>query len=168
MNDPKQHKAISFIDAERVKHQNSLASLNPAAERIVLDATRDGIEQITEILVNRCNIKSLQIMASDDGKAGDLTLGLTQLNSHTLGDYLDDLKQWRQALSAKSEILIYDCPVVFESTFQNLLHRLARITGADVGAFVTFPDSIPATALASFPTIQQKRMPYSLMVAWQA
>lgn len=87
------------------------------------------------------------------------TLGLTQLNSQTLEAYLDDLRQWRQALSAKSEILIYGCLVAFESIFHTFLHQLARITGADIGAFVRFPESIFSEKACDR---------YSLIVAWQA
>lgn len=151
---------IAFVDAEVINNRNSLANLNPDAELIVIDSSRDGIKQITKILGKRQNIKTLQIIAAINSNENSLKLGLTQLNVHNLQVYLDDLQQWKNALSSQSEILIYGCLVAVESIFQNFIHQLGRITGADIGAFVTFPDSMTAN--------NHESDRYSLMVAWRS
>ncbi len=160
-NYQKNHRTITFIDAEVVENlKNPVDDLVPGTELVVIDSTRDGIEQITEILAKRRNIKSLQILASVKGNEGSLKIGLTQLNIHTLEAYVNDLQQWKNALSDASEILIYGCLVVVESIFQNFIYQLAKITGADIGAFVTFPDGLTAN--------KKESDCYSLMVAWRS
>lgn len=153
-------KVIAFVDSEAVKNQKSILNSSSATEIIIIDPTRDGIEQITEILAERRNIESLQIVASLTGNEGSLKIGSTQLNIHTLETYIDDLQQWNNALSATPEILIYDCLVLVESIFQNFIQQLSQITGADIGAFVTLSDSIAVN--------NQESDRYSLMVAWRS
>ena len=152
---------IAFIDAGVVQNRNSMVSLNPDSDLFVIDPNQDGIKQITKILGKRKrhNIKTLRIIAAINGNQDSLKLGLTQLNIHTLEAYLDDLQQWKNALSSQSEILIYGCLVGVESIFQDFIHQLARIIGTDVGAFVTFPDSMTAN--------NKESDRYSLMVAWR-
>lgn len=160
-NHLQKQKMITFIDAEVMENtKNSVSGIVQGTELIIIDSTRDGIEQITEILAARQNIKSLQIIASVTGKEGSLKIGSTQLNIDTLEAYVNDLQQWRNALSTTSEILIYGCLVVVESIFQNFIYQLAMITGADIGAFVTFPDSLTAKG--------EESDRYSLMVAWRS
>ncbi|MEM9507428.1 MAG: DUF4347 domain-containing protein [Cyanobacteria bacterium P01_E01_bin.35] len=157
----KKHRTITFIDAEVIENtKNYVSGIVQGTELIVIDSTRDGIEQITEILAARQNIKSLQIIASVTGKEGSLKIGSTQLDIDTLEAYVNDLQQWRNALSTTSEILIYGCLVVVESIFQNFIYQLAKITGADIGAFVTFSDSQMAKG--------EESDRYSLMVAWHS
>ncbi|MDJ0633034.1 MAG: DUF4347 domain-containing protein [Xenococcaceae cyanobacterium MO_188.B29] len=153
-------RSIAFVDAEVVKNQNFIANLNLETELILIDSNRDGIKQITEILAERRNINSLQIITTAQGNEGSINLGLTQLNIHTIEAYIDDLQQWKNALSATPEIMLYGCLVLVESIFQNFIHQLAKITEADIGAFVTFPDNVMAN--------NQEIDPYSLMVAWRS
>ncbi|KST67453.1 DUF4347 domain-containing protein [Mastigocoleus testarum] len=151
---------IAFVDAEVLKNGNYLANINPNAELIVIDSSRDGIKQITKVLGKRHNIQTLQIIAAINSNENNLKLGLTELSIHNIQAYLDDLQQWKNALSSQSEILIYGCLVGVESIFQNFIHQLGKITGADIGAFVTFPDSMTAN--------NQESDRYSLMVAWRS
>lgn len=69
------------------------------------------------------------------------------------------MQQWKNALADVAEILIFSGLVLSESPFQNSISQLARITSADIGAFVTIRNH------------SQENNPendlYSLIVAWQ-
>jgi len=149
--------SIAFIDARVSLCQAAAIELEPQTEIIFIDLERDGIEQITETLSSKRNIQRLQIIGSPNGNGANLQLGLAQLNSHTLDAYTTDLFQWREALSASSEIILCGAGAISERMFHNYVQQLGKITGANIGAFVSFAD----TAL-NYPDCD------SLMVAWQS
>jgi hypothetical protein len=74
-----------FIDS-RVNDQDLLISqFAPDTEYSVLDASRDGIEQIVSALAGQGGYDSIQIISH--GAIGSLTIGSTVLDSSTLGSY---------------------------------------------------------------------------------
>ena len=149
--------SIAFIDARVNLCQAAVIELEPNTEIIFIDLERDGIEQITEILATKRDIKRLQIIGSPNGDGANLQLGLAQLNTYTLDAYTKDLFQWREALSAGSEIILCGGGAISERMFHSFTQQLGKITGANIGAFVSFAD----TAL-NYPGCD------SLMVAWQS
>lgn len=160
-------KMITFIDSKVIQDLNYVVNSISGSRSIVIvrdkpngmTSLRDGIEQITEILQEHNNIQSIQIIASLNNNGDSIKLGLTELNIHTLEHYKNDLQQWKNALADAAEILIFSGLVLSESLFQNFISQLARITSADIGAFVTIPNH------------SQENHPehefYSLIVAWQ-
>ena len=150
------NRSIVFIDARVSLNQAGVVRLEPDTEIVFIDLERDGIEQITEILKARSNIQRMQIVGSANGRAANLQLGLAQLNNYTLDAYKKDLLQWRKALAANAEIILCGAGVISELMFHNFIQQLSKITGANIGAFVSFTD----TALNSDTD--------SLMVAWQS
>ena len=151
------NRSIAFIDARVSLCQAGVIQLEPNTEIVFIDLERDGIEQITDILKARSNIQRIQIIGSANGQAANLQLGLAQLNIYTLDAYTKDLFQWRKALSANSEIILCGVGVISELMFHSFIQQLGKITGANIGAFVSFAD----TAL-NYPDTD------SLMVAWQS
>lgn len=153
---------IAFIDQAAIVGQDYTRSLSPEVELIVIQSERDGIEQITEILADKENIASLQIIGSANIYDANLQLGISQLNVHTLEAYIDDLQQWQNSLSKSSEIMIYGCLVEVESNFQIFIQRLSNITKTDIGAYVTFDDSVAVNDTNDLFDCN------SLMVAWHS
>ncbi|TAE06264.1 MAG: DUF4347 domain-containing protein [Oscillatoriales cyanobacterium] len=68
--------AIAFIDSKVEDYQSLIAGVKPGTEVVILDANRDAIEQITEILGDRKNIDSIHIISH--GAPGSLQLGKTR------------------------------------------------------------------------------------------
>lgn len=126
---------IAFIDSDANLLRLEVVQLQPNTEIVVIDPERDGIEQITEVLATKRSIPRLQIVGSDNDNEASLQLGLAQLNIHTLEVYLEDLLQWREALSTNSDIIISGLQVTIESLMRNFTRRLANITEADVAVF---------------------------------
>jgi len=143
---------IAFIDHAAILDTNCI-------EIIIIQPERDGIEQITEVLADRENVASLQIIGSTNMNNESLQLGMSLLNIYTLEAYIDNLQQWQNSLSKTPEILLYGCFVEIESIFQSFIQRLSIITKADIGAYVTFTDSIFGDDISSFN---------SLLVAWNS
>ncbi|MCL1472974.1 DUF4347 domain-containing protein, partial [Argonema antarcticum] len=104
-----QGNAIAFIDTSVQDWQTLAAGVTPGTEVILLDGTRDGVAQITQILQTRSNIAALHIISH--GSPGEVQLGNGTLNSGNLDNYTNSLKQWRNALTENADILIYGCNV---------------------------------------------------------
>ena len=103
----------------------------PEAEVIVLDSTRDGIVQITEVLQERTDIAAIHIVSH--GSPGCLYLGNTQLSLDTLEGYASHLQTWATPLFPSS-LLLYGCNVAAGDTGAEFVERLHRVTGADIAA----------------------------------
>src|SRR4028118_106144 len=104
---------IVFIDAAVADYQNLLEGVKSGVEAIIIDAHRDGVEQISEVLANRTNIDSIHLVSH--GEPESLQLGKTRLSVDNLETYSQQLQQWRRALTTDAEILIYGCNVAAAS-----------------------------------------------------
>ncbi len=120
---------IVFIDQAVIDYESLIAGIQPGTSVVVLDSTRDGVEQITEALQGG-EYKSVQIISH--GSTGSLQLGATQLNANNLNSYTNQLQQWKNYLTDDADILLYGCNVASED--QTFVQRLSQITGADVAA----------------------------------
>ncbi|MGL4375653.1 MAG: DUF4347 domain-containing protein, partial [Microcoleaceae cyanobacterium] len=84
--------ALVFIDSKVNNYQSLLAGIKPGEEVYLLDNTRDGIAQISDILAKYREISSVHIVSH--GTEGNINLGATQLNSQDLEKYAPLLQQW--------------------------------------------------------------------------
>ncbi len=101
-------------------------------EIAVLDAQRDGLAQITELLAAHPGVAALHIVSH--GSEGALHLGATQVDSQALAAHAGELSQWSRALGADADILLYGCSVAAGADGQDFIARLATLTRADVAA----------------------------------
>ncbi|MCU0543976.1 MAG: DUF4347 domain-containing protein [Oscillatoriaceae cyanobacterium Prado104] len=102
-------KSIAFIDDRVEDYQSLVAGVKPGTEVVILDARRDAIDQITEVLGDRTNIDSIHIISH--GSPGSLQLGKTRFSLDNLETYSQQLQQWRNVFLRGGEILIYGCNV---------------------------------------------------------
>jgi hypothetical protein len=100
---------IVFVNAQVANYQNLLKQVQPDTEFLLINADQDGIEQITNTLKNRQNITSVQIISH--GGEGEIQLGRTRLNRDSIQAYREQLEQWRKALTAEADILLFGCSV---------------------------------------------------------
>lgn len=122
---------LVFVDTAVKDYQNLLKGVEEA-EIIILDAESDGIQQITEVLNNRKNVSSIEIISH--GSAGNLYLGSTRLAEDTLGENAGALGSWAKALTPDADILLYGCNLAENESGQALIKKIADLTGADIGA----------------------------------
>lgn len=127
--------ALVFIDSASDAYPILAAGDLPEAEWVFLDADRDGVEQITQVLANRSGLQSLHIVFS--GSPGHLKLGSAQLTLFNLDHYGWQLQQWGEALGPNATILLYSANSAAAngavvSLSVPFLIRLGLLTGANI------------------------------------
>ena len=130
---PSDRNEIVFIDTSVDDYQTLMEGIDPNAEVILLDATRDGIEQIAEILGDRSDIDALHIISHGD--QGELRLGTGVLNLASMqGEYADELTTINQALTEEADFLVYGCNFGEGDAGYEAATLLSTLTEADVAA----------------------------------
>ena len=124
--------SIAFIDTTVPDYQTLIAAINPEFEIVLLDSTRDGVEQISSILANRNKLTSVHIISH--GRDGAAQLGTAQLSLNNLDKYTNQLQQWKSALTKGADILLYGCDIAAGDAGKAFVQRLGEITQADVAA----------------------------------
>jgi Domain of unknown function (DUF4347)/FG-GAP-like repeat len=124
--------SVLFIDASVSNYESLLVGLAPQTEVHVLNPAKDAVAQITDTLLGRQGISSLQIISH--GNVGSLDFASSSLNINNIHSYTNELKSWSKALTADGDILLYGCNVAAGETGANFVQQLSLLTGADVAA----------------------------------
>ena len=130
-------RELVFVNENIADYQQLIADLqggndNRFIEVVVLDADRDGIEQVSEIMADRSDLAAVHFITH--GTDGQINLGNTWLNRVTLQQNRAAVTGWGDALSETGDIIFYGCNVAADSAGQLLLNDIADFTGADVAA----------------------------------
>ena len=83
------------------------------AEVHVLQANRDGLQQIAEALAGKQEVDDVHIVSH--GAEGELFLGDLELNLNNLGQHKSDLESIARSLAPGSDLLLYGCDVAEEA-----------------------------------------------------
>jgi ELWxxDGT repeat protein len=129
---PSSSRSIAFIDRGVTDYQSLVTDMTAGTEVVIFDGAQNAITQITQTLLGRSGIDSIQILSH--GTNGGLQLGNSWLNATTLPGYVNELKSWGNALSQDADILLYGCNVAQDAAGQAFVNLLAQATGADVAA----------------------------------
>ncbi|MBT8441474.1 MAG: DUF4347 domain-containing protein [Gammaproteobacteria bacterium] len=133
-----QSRELIIIDASTPDYEQLLADLTGSAEEdrifevAILDATENGIDQITDLLADRDDLDAVHLISH--GEAGSIMLGNTVLDYDTLIDNARDIEYWGDALTEDGDVLIYGCNLAATEEGQDLVDALARLTETDVAA----------------------------------
>ncbi|MGL5081672.1 MAG: PQQ-dependent sugar dehydrogenase, partial [Microcoleaceae cyanobacterium] len=120
---------LLFIDPSIPNYNSLIFSAKPGFEVVVLDTHQAGIDQISEVLLQKDNVESIHIISH--GNTQGFKLGSTELTSSNLNEYKDGLTQWAESLTSEADILVYGCNLGQD---QDLMSQLAQFTGADIAA----------------------------------
>ncbi|MEK6641562.1 MAG: DUF4347 domain-containing protein, partial [Nitrospirota bacterium] len=124
---------VAFIDPTVPDYESLVAGMGSNVEIIMLDATRDGMEQIAESLADRSGIDAIHLITH--GTEGQLNIGTGALTHDSMtGQYADELATIQQALSEQADILVYGCDFAEGQAGQEAATLLSQLTGADVAA----------------------------------
>jgi glucose/arabinose dehydrogenase len=123
--------SLVIIDSTVQNYQN-LAAGAFSGDIVLLDATRDGLTQISEVLADRHDLTSLHIVSH--GSAGTLQLGNAAINLTSLNTHSSELQHWATALTANADILLYGCDVAAGEAGEAFIQQLSQLTGADIAA----------------------------------
>jgi hypothetical protein len=101
-------------------------------EIVVLNQQDSGIQQITNLLTERHDVSAVHILSH--GQDGGVQLGAGWVDGQTLTQQAELLAQWRTALTANADVLVYGCDVAEGTAGHAFIQELSRLTGADVAA----------------------------------
>ncbi|MGB3558292.1 MAG: DUF4347 domain-containing protein, partial [Geitlerinemataceae cyanobacterium] len=136
-------RRIAFIDSgvdnfprsQELYLPGSLVDATSGTQLETIDRTRNGIEQITEVLDNYTNLEAIHIVSH--GQPGSLQLGNSQLTRRSLQNSIPQLKQWAKALAPDGEIWLYGCRVAAEELGRQFIQTFSQITGMRIAASTT-------------------------------
>ncbi len=123
---------LVFIDPSVENAQTLAASVINGTNVILLDSSKNGIDQISQVLAGYHNIESIHILSH--GSIGSITIGNATLDLSTISRNQNQLKTWSNALTPDADILLYGCNVA--ANHNPLISQLSQITGADVAASI--------------------------------
>ena len=128
-------RELSFVNENVAEAEQLIADLsrgddNRIVETVVLDAHRDGFEQVSDILAERRGLSAVHFVTH--GTDGGIHLGNSWLTGATLEQNRDAIARWGDALTEDGDILFYGCDIAADSDGISLLEDIAGLTGADV------------------------------------
>ncbi|MBG0841929.1 Ig-like domain-containing protein [Pseudomonas toyotomiensis] len=123
---------VVFIDNQVKDYQQLISGLKPGSEVVVLDGSKDGLQQIADYLSGRSGIDAIHIISHGD--VGKVQLGNSWLDSNDLANRSATLSAIGQALDSEGDILLYGCLIGADGAGRNFADGLANATGADVAA----------------------------------
>lgn len=130
-------RELVFVDS-RVEDYESLldaiASQNDSSrqfEIVFVDLSRDGIDQISDVLQGHSNLDAIHIVSH--GSAGQIELGNLQLNQQSLDGYAGQIAGWAGSLATDADLLFYGCDLANEDG-ELLLETIAELCDCDVAA----------------------------------
>lgn len=131
-------RELVFVDTSVEDFQQLLDDLwsNDDSSRefevVLLQNSRDGIEQISEALSDRSELDAVHFVTH--GTEGRVKLGGTWLDVNNLGGYAGEVAGWSGSLTADADLLFYGCDLAGSDSGQELIDSLSVLTGADVAA----------------------------------
>lgn len=122
---------LVVIDAAVEDAATLVSGVLDGAIAVILDADRDGVEQLSDLLKQYSSIRQLHLVAH--GSPGWLQLGNGSLSLETIALYSSCLRRW--AIDAPElQLFLYGCHVAAGDAGQELLDRLSELTGAAIAA----------------------------------
>jgi Domain of unknown function (DUF4347)/RTX calcium-binding nonapeptide repeat (4 copies) len=123
---------LLFIDSHVDNYLSLVQGAYPETEVIVLDPIQDGVRQISQVLAERREIGSLQILSH--GSEASLQLGSTYLAATNLKQYNQEIQQWSNALAENADVLLYGCNLAVGKAGRAFVQQLSLGVGAKVAA----------------------------------
>jgi large repetitive protein len=130
-----------FIDTNVTGYDQLAAEWHGRGTIILIDGSRDGIDQIRTALIGITNVDAIHIVSH--GGEGYFNLGTTRIDQASItGELSSSLASIGSRLNTDGDLLIYGCDVGATAAGQRLIDSLALATGADIAASVNETGSI--------------------------
>ena len=143
---------VVFVDPSVADYQALVAGMPAGCTVVMLDAARDGIQQMRDFLAHNVgqvgaidivtDLASLDVVSH--GAPGQIVLGSTVLNAATMAQYASQLAEIGSHMTSNGDILLYGCDVAAGEAGQVFIAGLAQATGADVAASTNLTGSAAA------------------------
>ncbi len=125
-------KQFVFIDSAVDDIEVLIESFDDNTEVHIIQSDVDGFKEMQNILADEKNIDGIHVIGH--GSIGQIAFGDAILNSETLNEYKQTLKDIGASLSADGDILFYGCNIAADESGELLIKQIAEITDADVAA----------------------------------
>ncbi|MCU1717249.1 DUF4347 domain-containing protein [Pseudomonas sp. 5P_3.1_Bac2] len=130
--DGSQRNEVVFVDGQVGNAAGLIAGLPGNAEVVVLDPSKDGLQQMADYLKGREGLDAIHLLSH--GADGTVQVGNVWLAQSNLAQHQAALESVGAALKADGDLMLYGCRVGDSSKGQGFIDDLASITGADVAA----------------------------------
>ncbi|MDD1012709.1 DUF4347 domain-containing protein [Pseudomonas rubra] len=127
-----QRQDVVFVDGQVGKVGELLDGLSGHAEVVILDPSKDGLQQMADYLKGREGLDAVHLLSH--GAAGTVQVGELWLNSSNLVEHRAALETIGSALKADGDLMLYGCRVGDDNSGKAFIDNLASITGADIAA----------------------------------
>ena len=101
-------------------------------EFVLLDAQRDGIEQISQTLSQHSGVDAVHLVSHGDGEG--IQLGNTYLDMTSATGRAGEIASWGNSLDVDADILIYGCDLASTAEGQTLIDSIGALCDCDVAA----------------------------------
>ncbi len=125
-------KQFVFIDSAIDDIEVLIESFDDNTEVHIIQSDVDGFREMQNILADEKDIDGIHVIGH--GSIGQIAFGDAILNSETLNEYKQTLKDIGVSLSADGDILFYGCNIAADESGEILIKQIAEITDADVAA----------------------------------
>ncbi|MGI4721312.1 MAG: tandem-95 repeat protein [Janthinobacterium lividum] len=127
-----QRQEIVFVVDNVPDYQKMIAAVEPGVEVVVLDHTKDGLQQVIAALDGRAPVDAIHLVTH--GEQQQIELGTSIITNASIDGYGSELGRIGQHLNAGGDLLVYGCNVAAGEAGAAFVDRLAQLTGADVAA----------------------------------
>ena len=127
---------LIFVDASTDDYERLVTGIENGADTgrefdiVLLDNSRNGIAQITEVLSEYQNLDAIHLVSH--GNDTGFRLGGTWVDSSVADQYNSVINGWKNALAGDADILIYGCDLAGGEAGRGLMQQISDATGADV------------------------------------
>ena len=136
---------IVFVDPSVKNFQAFMKDLSPSAHIVMLDAGRDGMQQIAAFVATQSHVDAINIVAY--GNAEMVQLGTARVDAASIdGTYAASLAQIGTHLGPDASFKFYGSDFGKGGEGQSAATRLSALTGADVSDVAVVPDSAPGAS----------------------
>lgn len=131
-------REIVFVDSDTEAYQQLVEDLlnngdeSRGFDVFVLDNTRDGIEQIGDVLAAYDSLDAVHVISH--GSDGTIDLGQTRFDIDTLNANAVEIAAWGYAFDNNADFLIYGCNLAASAQGQSFVDTLAALADVDVAA----------------------------------
>ncbi|WP_248805367.1 Ig-like domain-containing protein [Pseudomonas sp. MWU13-2100] len=125
-------QSVVFVDSRVQDFSALLKGAAPGTQVVVLQAGKDGLQQIADYLDGHKDVSTVEIIAH--GNSGDLWLGSTYLSSDNVAARADVLARIGNDMNVGGDILIYACNTAAGDKGIGFVDSLAQYTGRDIAA----------------------------------
>ncbi|WP_248797905.1 Ig-like domain-containing protein [Pseudomonas sp. MWU13-2105] len=125
-------QSVVFVDSRVQDFDSLLKGVAPGTQVVVLQAGKDGLQQIADYLDTHKGVSTVEIIAH--GNSGDLWLGSTYLSSDNVAARADVLARIGNDMNVGGDILLYACNTAAGDKGIGFVDALAQYTGRDIAA----------------------------------